>query len=139
MAAGTETHPTATESITGVDMERARIFSRLSIELRLVYKYFGEVPAVNGISLDVRQGEFLTLLGPSGCGKTTTLRMIGGFELPSSGEILIEGEAMGDRPPYRRPVNTVFQNYALFPHMTVAQNVGYRSEERRVGKESRFT
>src|SRR5687768_4541712 len=118
---------------------QSRLFGRPSIELRDVSKSFGQVQAVIGISLDVRQGEFLTLLGPSGCGKTTTLRMIGGFELPSAGEIFIEGEAMGDRPPYRRPVNTVFQNYALFPHMTVAQNVGYRSEERRVGKESRFT
>ena len=85
----------------------------------------------------MRQGEFLTLLGPSGCGKTTTLRMIGGFELPSSGEIFIEGEAMGDRPPYRRPVNTVFQNYALFPHMTVAQNVSYGLEMAGVPKAER--
>jgi spermidine/putrescine transport system ATP-binding protein len=76
-------------------------------------------------------------LGPSGCGKTTTLRMIGGFELPSSGEIFIEGEAMGDRPPYRRPVNTVFQNYALFPHMTVSQNVSYGLEMARVAKSER--
>ena len=76
---------------------------RPSIQLRDIYKLFGEVAAVNGVSLEVRQGEFLTLLGPSGCGKTTTLRMIGGFELPSAGDILIEGEAMGDRPPYRRP------------------------------------
>ena len=98
---------------------------RPSIQLRDIYKLFGEVAAVNGVSLEVRQGEFLTLLGPSGCGKTTTLRMIGGFELPSAGDILIEGEAMGDRPPYRRPVNTVFQNYALFPHMTVAENVAF--------------
>ena len=105
----------------------ARLLGRPSIELREIYKYFGDVPAVNGVSLDVRQGEFLTLLGPSGCGKTTTLRMIGGFELPSSGEICIEGEPMGDRPPYRRPVNTVFQNYALFPHMTVGQNVELRA------------
>jgi spermidine/putrescine transport system ATP-binding protein len=108
--------------------EHRRVPGRSSIELREVSKFFGQVPAVNGISLDVRQGEFLTLLGPSGCGKTTTLRMIGGFELPSSGEILIEGEAMGDRPPYRRPVNTVFQNYALFPHMSVGQNVSYGLE-----------
>jgi spermidine/putrescine transport system ATP-binding protein len=109
-------------------LRSTRFSGQPSIELREIYKYFGDVPAVNGISLDVRQGEFLTLLGPSGCGKTTTLRMIGGFELPSAGEILIKGEAMGDRPPYRRPVNTVFQNYALFPHMTVAQNVSYGLE-----------
>ncbi|MFN8592428.1 MAG: ABC transporter ATP-binding protein [Thermomicrobiales bacterium] len=111
--------------------------SRPSIELRDVFKYFGNVPAVNGISLQVQPGEFLTLLGPSGCGKTTTLRMIGGFELPSSGDIFIDGEAMVDRPPYRRPVNTVFQNYALFPHMTVGQNVGYGLEMSRVPKTER--
>ena len=107
---------------------QSRHAGRPSIELREVRKDFGNVQAVNGISLGVRQGEFLTLLGPSGCGKTTTLRMVGGFELPSSGEIFIEGEAMGNRPPYRRPVNTVFQIYALFPHMTVAQNVSYGLE-----------
>src|SRR5688500_5497141 len=117
--------------------EGTRLSGTPSIELRDVSKYFGQVPAVNGISLDVRQGEFLTLLGPSGCGKTTTLRMIGGFELPSSGEILIEGEAMGDRPPYRRPVNTVFQNYALFPHMSVGQNVSYGLERAGVPKPER--
>ncbi|MCA9877685.1 MAG: ABC transporter ATP-binding protein, partial [Thermomicrobiales bacterium] len=101
---------------------------QFSIQLRDLYKYFGETPAVNGVSLDVRDGEFLTLLGPSGCGKTTTLRMIGGFEHPTSGAIYISGQEMGDRPPYRRPVNTVFQNYALFPHMTVGQNVAYGLE-----------
>ena len=116
---------------------QSRLLGRSSVELRDVSKFFGEVQAVNGISLDVRQGEFLTLLGPSGCGKTTTLRMIGGFELPSAGEIFIEGEAMGDRPPYRRPVNTVFQNYALFPHMTVAQNVSYGLEMAGVAKTER--
>ncbi len=110
---------------------------RPSIELRDLYKFFGATPAVNGVSLDVREGEFLTLLGPSGCGKTTTLRMIGGFELPSAGEIFIAGEAMGDRPPYRRPVNTVFQNYALFPHMTVGQNVAYGLEMAGVPKPER--
>jgi spermidine/putrescine transport system ATP-binding protein len=116
---------------------QGRPSARPSIELREVYKFFGEVPAVNGVSLEVRQGEFLTLLGPSGCGKTTTLRMIGGFELPSAGEVVIEGEAMGDRPPYRRPVNTVFQNYALFPHMTVGQNVAYGLEMAGVAKGER--
>src|SRR5829696_7095850 len=116
---------------------RSRLSGRPSIELRDVSKSFGQVQAVDGISLDVRQGEFLTLLGPSGCGKTTTLRMIGGFDLPTAGEIFIEGEAMGDRPPYRRPVNTVFQNYALFPHMTVAQNVSYGLEMAGVAKAER--
>ncbi|MFL5759212.1 MAG: ABC transporter ATP-binding protein [Thermomicrobiales bacterium] len=96
-----------------------------SVELRDVSKTFGAVTAVDGISLVVEHGEFVTLLGPSGCGKTTALRMIGGFETPSSGQMLIHGEVMGTRPPYRRPVNTVFQNYALFPHLTVGQNIGY--------------
>jgi spermidine/putrescine transport system ATP-binding protein len=118
-------------------ISEGRLLGRPSIELRDIYKYFGEVPAVNGVSLTVRQGEFLTLLGPSGCGKTTTLRMIGGFELPSAGEISIEGEPMGARPPYRRPVNTVFQNYALFPHMTVGQNVAYGLEMSGVPKPER--
>ena len=110
---------------------------QFSMQLRELYKYFGETPAVNGVSLDVRDGEFLTLLGPSGCGKTTTLRMIGGFEHPTSGSIFISGQEMGDRPPYRRPVNTVFQNYALFPHMTVGQNVSYGLEMSGVPKAER--
>jgi spermidine/putrescine transport system ATP-binding protein len=108
-----------------------------SIELRNVSKYFGDLVAVDDISLQVEEGEFLTLLGPSGCGKTTTLRMIGGFELPSSGELLIHGEEMGNRPAYRRPVNTVFQNYALFPHLNVGQNVGYGLEMAKVPKAER--
>ncbi|HEU5433674.1 MAG TPA: ABC transporter ATP-binding protein [Thermomicrobiales bacterium] len=108
-----------------------------SIELRDVRKLFGEVAAVDGVSLAIEPGEFLTLLGPSGCGKTTTLRMIGGFEFPTAGEVYIDGEAMGARPPYRRPVNTVFQNYALFPHLTVGQNVAYGLEMQRTPKAER--
>ncbi len=95
------------------------------ISLRDVAKRFGPVTAVDSITLDVRQGEFLALLGPSGCGKTTLLRMVAGFENPSEGDILIDGEDMTDVPPNRRPINMVFQSYAVFPHMTVAQNVGY--------------
>ena len=108
-----------------------------SIELRDVRKTFGDVVAVDGISLAVGRGEFLTLLGPSGCGKTTSLRMIGGFELPTSGEVYIDGEAMGQRPPYRRPVNTVFQSYALFPHLSVGKNVAYGLEMAGVGRRER--
>jgi spermidine/putrescine transport system ATP-binding protein len=108
-----------------------------SVDLTNVYKDYGSTRAVDGISLQVQQGEFLTLLGPSGCGKTTTLRMIGGFEYPTAGTIAIDGELMGNRPPYRRPVNTVFQNYALFPHMTVGQNVGYGLEMAGVPKPER--
>jgi spermidine/putrescine transport system ATP-binding protein len=108
-----------------------------SVELVDVYKDYGSTRAVDGISLAVEPGEFLTLLGPSGCGKTTTLRMIGGFEYPTAGRLSINGEPMGNRPPYRRPVNTVFQNYALFPHMTVGQNVGYGLEMAGVPKVER--
>lgn len=106
-----------------------------SVQLQSVTKRFGEVTAVGDISLEVLDGEFFSLLGPSGCGKTTTLRMIGGFELPSEGEIYLGGEAQGTRPPHQRPVNTVFQNYALFPHMTVYQNVAFGLEMRRLPKE----
>jgi spermidine/putrescine transport system ATP-binding protein len=107
------------------------------IKLHEVRKTFGDVVAVAGIDLTVGRGEFLTLLGPSGCGKTTTLRMIGGFELPSSGEVLIDGAQMGNLPPYRRPVNTVFQNYALFPHLSVGKNVAYGLEMSGVPKGDR--
>ncbi len=103
----------------------ANAVAPLSVELRGVAKRFGAVTAVEDASLSIRRGEFLTLLGPSGCGKTTTLRLIAGFESPSDGEILIEGRAMHALPAYKRPVNTVFQNYALFPHMSVGDNVAF--------------
>src|SRR5579872_3894224 len=96
-----------------------------SVELRGVHKRFGSIAAVDGVSLRVQPGEFLTLLGPSGCGKTTTLRIIAGFERPSAGEVLIGGQPVTDLPPNKRKVNTVFQNYALFPHMHVEANVGF--------------
>ncbi|MGK7929635.1 MAG: ABC transporter ATP-binding protein [Spirulina sp.] len=104
-----------------------------AVELVKVTKVFQgqnnrEVLAVNDVTLQVREGEFFSLLGSSGCGKTTILRTIAGFELPTSGEVYIHGEAMGDRPPFHRPVNTVFQNYALFPHLTVAENVAFGLE-----------
>jgi spermidine/putrescine transport system ATP-binding protein len=95
------------------------------------------VTALDAIDLDVRRNEFLTLLGPSGCGKTTLLQAISGFVELDSGRILIDGEDMTDRPPYRRPVNTVFQNYALFPHMTVGENTGYALEVAGVAKSER--
>ncbi len=103
-----------------------------AVELRNVSKRFGAVVAVNRVSLQIRQGEFFSLLGPSGCGKTTSLRLIGGFEMPSEGEVLIEGEVQGFRPPFQRPVNTVFQSYALFPHMTIFQNVAFGLQMKRV-------
>jgi spermidine/putrescine transport system ATP-binding protein len=95
------------------------------VELLEVRKSFGDVVAVDGVSLRIERGEFFSMLGPSGCGKTTTLRMIAGFEHPTAGAITIEGRAMGETPAFARNVNTVFQHYALFPHMTVAENVGF--------------
>ena len=80
---------------------------------------------LRGISLDIKSREFVTLLGPSGCGKTTTLRIIGGFEQPDSGDVLFEGRRLNDVPPYRREINTVFQRYALFPHLNVAENIAF--------------
>jgi spermidine/putrescine transport system ATP-binding protein len=102
--------------------------SDFDVELQNVSKRFGDFTAVDNVSVQIRDGEFFSLLGPSGCGKTTCLRMIAGFELPTEGEIKIRGKAMGDTPPYKRPVNTVFQNYALFPHMTVFENVAFGLE-----------
>jgi putative spermidine/putrescine transport system ATP-binding protein len=100
-------------------------------------KRYGEVVAVAGIDLEIEQGEFFTLLGPSGSGKTTTLRMIAGFEIPSSGTIELAGKDVSGVPPYDRAVNTVFQDYALFPHMTVGQNVEYGLKVGRVAKDER--
>lgn len=105
-----------------------------AVELRNVTKRFGDVVAVDNISLQIANGDFFALLGPSGCGKTTTLRMIAGFEVPTSGELYIQGQYMGDTPPFRRNTNMVFQNYALFPHMTVARNVAFGLEMKRVPK-----
>jgi spermidine/putrescine transport system ATP-binding protein len=103
-----------------------------AVQLKRVSKHFGPVVAVNDVSLSIRDGEFFSLLGPSGCGKTTTLRLIAGFELPTAGEIYIGESLQGETPPYRRPVNTVFQNYALFPHMTIFKNVAFGLEMRKV-------
>jgi spermidine/putrescine transport system ATP-binding protein len=105
------------------------------LELRGVSKIFGEVQAVDALSLQVCKGEFLSLLGPSGCGKTTTLRIIAGFESPSAGEVYIEGKLLGGTPPYKRNVNTVFQHYVLFPHMTVYQNIAFGLRMKRLPKE----
>lgn len=101
----------------------------VTIEARNAVKAFGQgdhvVRALDDVSIQIRKGEFFTLLGPSGCGKTTLLRLIAGFEMPTSGAILLDGADITDLPPNRRPVNTVFQSYALFPHLTVAENVGF--------------
>ncbi len=95
------------------------------IEIRGLSKSFGEVKAVAGVDLDINAGEFITLLGPSGSGKTTVLRMIAGFEDPDAGTIKLNGEDITHLPPYDRDVNTVFQDYALFPHMDVITNIEY--------------
>ena len=107
------------------------------VVLENVSKSFGVVKAVRGVNLNVQSGSFFSLLGPSGCGKSTTLRMIAGFELPDSGHISIGGEDITSKPPQRRPTAMVFQNYALFPHMTVGENVEYGLKVRRVDKSKR--
>ena len=119
--------------------------TEFAVELHHVSKTFSsrrgtqseEVRAVRDMNLNIPPGEFFTLLGPSGCGKTTTLRLIAGFEVPTSGEVSIQGQSMTKIPPYRRPVNTVFQNYALFPHLNVAQNVGFGLAVKRVPRAER--
>lgn len=109
-----------------------------AIEVKDLTKIFGggeeRVTALDAVSVSIRQNEFFTLLGPSGCGKTTLLRLIAGFEQPSAGGLTLMGEAIGHRPPHKRPVNTVFQSYALFPHMTVAANVAFGLEMQGVAR-----
>jgi spermidine/putrescine transport system ATP-binding protein len=109
--------------------------SEPSVRLQGVTKAFGDFIAVHDLKLDIGQGEFFTLLGPSGCGKTTTLRMIAGFAEPTSGTVLIDGEDVVDLPAHKRPTNTVFQSYALFPHLTVAENVAFGLRRKKVPKE----
>ncbi len=109
--------------------------AKTAVELSGVIKRFGDdVVAVDGIELSIDDGEFFSLLGPSGCGKTTTLRMIAGFEFPTEGSIRVHGNEMGLKPPNERPINTVFQSYALFPHMTVAENVAFGLQMKKVAK-----
>ncbi|HET9154085.1 MAG TPA: ABC transporter ATP-binding protein [Solirubrobacterales bacterium] len=106
-----------------------------SVELRSVTKRFDQLAAVDDVDLELSRGEFFTLLGPSGCGKTTTLRMVAGFERPSAGEIRIEGEDVAHLPPHKRPTNTVFQSYALFPHLDVEANVAFGLKRKRVPRD----
>ncbi|MSO40967.1 MAG: ABC transporter ATP-binding protein [Solirubrobacterales bacterium] len=106
-----------------------------AIRLEDVSKSFGEYEAVKDVSLTIEKGEFFSLLGPSGCGKTTTLRMLAGFEIPTEGRILLEGEPVEDVPPYERNVNMVFQSYALFEHLDVADNVAFGLKRKKVAKD----
>ena len=116
--------------------------NEFAVEMRDVVKQFvtpegGILSAVNHVTMQIKDGEFFSLLGPSGCGKTTSLRMIAGFELPTEGSILIHGKEMSQVPAFQRPVNTVFQQYALFPHMTVEQNIGFGLEMKGVSRAER--
>ena len=116
---------------------QAAVADGVAVRLAGVVKRFGDVVAVDGIDLDVRGGEFFSMLGPSGSGKTTCLRMIAGFEQPSEGHVYLDGDDVSSKAPYERQVNTVFQDYALFPHMTVSENVGYGLMVKKVPKDER--
>jgi len=105
-----------------------------TVRLDRVSKHFGELVAVREMELDIAGGEFFTMLGPSGCGKTTTLRMVAGFEQPTAGRVLIDGQDVAGLPSYRRPTNTVFQSYALFPHLSVRENVAFGLRRKKVSK-----
>jgi spermidine/putrescine transport system ATP-binding protein len=106
-----------------------------AVQLVGLHKTFGETTAVDHLDLEIRPGEFFSLLGPSGCGKTTTLRLIAGFERPTSGQILIDGKDMAGTPPHLRPINTVFQSYALFPHLSVGDNVAFGLKYKNLSKQ----
>src|SRR5215203_1531986 len=106
-----------------------------SVRLERVTKRFGDFSAVSGMDLDIPRGQFFTMLGPSGCGKTTTLRIIAGFEEPTEGTVLLDGDDVTGLPPFRRATNTVFQSYALFPHMSVEKNVAFGLERQSVSRD----
>ncbi len=108
-----------------------------AILFKHISRHFGELKAVDDVMLEIADGEFFSMLGPSGSGKTTCLRMIAGFDRPTSGQIFLFGQDVSNLPPYERPVNTVFQDYALFPHMTVEENIGYGLMIKKVPKEER--
>ena len=120
------TEPSSNSGVLNVDV---------SVELKGVIKRFDDVTAVDNLSLQIKRGEFFSLLGPSGCGKTTTLRLVAGFEHPTQGEILINNENVSNKRPYERNVNTVFQSYALFPHLTVAGNIRFGLERKKTAKD----
>ena len=108
--------------------------SQSLVKMDGVSKRFGSAIALEHLSLEIQQGEFVTFLGPSGCGKSTTLRILGGFERPDTGRVILDGEDVTGQPPERRHVNMVFQDYALFPHMTVRQNISFSLELKGIGK-----
>ncbi|MEK9766820.1 MAG: ATP-binding cassette domain-containing protein, partial [Thalassolituus sp.] len=120
----------STESWSAPDTEAV-------VRIENVTKRFGDTYAVDDMSLDIHRGEFFSLLGASGCGKTTLLRMLAGFESPTAGRIFIDGQDMTNIPAYKRPVNMMFQSYALFPHMTVAQNIAYGLKNEPLNREER--
>jgi putative spermidine/putrescine transport system ATP-binding protein len=122
---------------SGALVDVAQVDTGTAVRLEGVVKRFGDFTAVDGVDLDVREGEFFSMLGPSGSGKTTCLRMIAGFERPTAGRILLGGADVAGSAPYQRDVNTVFQDYALFPHMTVLQNVEYGLRVRKVERDDR--
>lgn len=122
---------TKTSHDNGYFQDSSKLIARPVAELRGVSKQYGGVQAVRHFDLTIAPGEFLSFLGPSGCGKTTALRMLAGFETPSTGTILIDGNDVSGRAPYQRPVNMVFQSYALFPHLTVGQNIAYGLKQKR--------
>src|SRR5699024_1637281 len=114
---------------------RCECMSTGELTIRQIQKVFGEHEAISPLDLDIAAGEFVSLLGPSGCGKTTLLRMIAGFEEPTSGEVLLDGKDLLKLPPNKRPVNTVFQSYALFPHLSVAENIAYGLKRSKIRKD----
>ena len=124
------------ESMTdaGEQVQNRTDEKRVVVRFDAVSKRFGQVSAVHALTLDIRQGEFFALLGPSGCGKTTLLRMLAGFEKPTEGRILLDGEDIADMPPHRRPINMMFQSYALFPHLTVAGNIAFGLRQEQAGR-----
>ena len=122
---------------TEIDAARPSAGQPAAVRLEGVVKRFGDVTAVDGVDLEVFEGEFFSMLGPSGSGKTTSLRLIAGFEAPTEGRVILEGEDVSKLAPYQRDVNTVFQDYALFPHMTVEENVEYGLKVKKVAKSER--
>jgi spermidine/putrescine transport system ATP-binding protein len=124
----------ANQSLTAEAVRESGVGGEPDIRLTRVTKRFGDVLVIDDLDLEIERGAFYALLGPSGCGKTTTLRMIGGFELPTAGSVLLGGTEVTNAPPHKRDVNTVFQSYALFPHLTIEKNVAFGLERKKVGK-----